>query len=556
MAEKANNSLTKLFKVAFPFFDEADDQDGGISYESGEGYSGVAFTDADQTVPDASPLSTAGGKDSDRLFLKSLPKDRFAKYDILQEMSNDSTIQAALNLHLAYSLSSPTEGGHCVYLHPTDDSMTDYVKRLEQEVVWPIAESIFNWASPMLKFGVNYVRPYAEVGKGITHFESNYYTLPNQIREYERSGQLAGFTSENLKQRADGNQVRLAEPWALIALKMPYHTPDMDTEPTNYTGERYSLYSDAHTRTPIETQNYGTSMLESAYESWMMLRQSIASLGASRVNAAMIDRIVTAPMEGLDPARAAEYINSIAAQFQKDREKIVKHSQKTGVLPTVMNRILPELSSGKGGLNIDTFSIDPNIAHIEDIMFHLKRMAGTLGGIDPSMLGFGDLLAGGLGEGGFYRTSIQSALTASQIRTAVTKFILRAIDIHTIYKDGKVWTNANRPFEIRYHSVNTALQLEQAQIKETNTNYAQTLATVLDSIEQSPIGQSEQLKTYLYTTVLGLDADKAATFIKELAQKANSEQGGMFESIGSTTSRHEAERVVRDIVLELISDIQ
>lgn len=554
MASTSDSKLTKLMKTAFPFFNPEDDSNAGIAYESGAAYTGSTLQDSSLTDQPASPMTTTGGA-KDSVTITRMPDDRFARYDILHEMSQDSTISAAINLHLSYALSTPVDGGLCMYLEPIDEKDTEMVKQLEREVVTPIAKNAFNWGQPLVIYGVNYVRPYAVLGKGITHFESNYYTLPRQIREYERSGQLAGFTSENLKERVNGDQVRLAEPWALVQLKMPLYRPNPNVEPVNYSGERYSLFSDAYSRTPIETQNYGTSVLESSYESWTMLRQGIASLAASRVNAAMIDRIITASMEGMDTGRAAEYINSIAQQFKKDRESVVKNSTKTGVLPTVINRIIPELSAGKGGLNIDTFSIDPNIAHIEDIMFHLKRMAGTLG-VDPSMLGFGDLLAGGLGEGGYFRTSIQAALIANLIRSAYVEFVNRSIDIHTIYKDGKVWTDANRPYRIKFHSVNTAIKLEEGQAKESAAQYATTLATVLDMIEQSAISESPSLKSYLYTSVLSLDAEKSKVFIEELSKKV-SENDQLLESLGANglKNKTDVERMIKDVVLDLISNM-
>ncbi|MCG6418504.1 hypothetical protein K6U51_10685, partial [Vibrio fluvialis] len=140
-------------------------------------------------------MTTTGGA-KDAVTITRMPDDRFARYDIHHEMSQDSTISAAINLHLSYALSTPVDGGLCMYLEPIDEKDTEMVKQLEREVVTPIAKNAFNWGQPLVIYGVNYVRPYAELGKGITHFESNYYTLPRQIREYERSGQLAGFTSE------------------------------------------------------------------------------------------------------------------------------------------------------------------------------------------------------------------------------------------------------------------------------------------------------------------------------------------------------------------------
>jgi hypothetical protein len=180
-------------------------------------------------------------------------------------------------------------------------------------------------------------------------------------------------------------------------------------------------------------------------------------------------------------------------------------------------------------------------------------MAGTLG-VDPAMLGFGDLLAGGLGEGGFFRTSIQAALRANQIRAACTAFILRAIDIHTIYRDKKVWLAEDVPFELRYNSLNTAIAQEESATQESKANYATMLATVLDMIEQSPIGKSPELKNHFYTSVLEFDADKTKTFIDELAKNAASDED-MMESIGMRAGA-DAERYIRDVMLDLMADMR
>ncbi|ELB2291093.1 hypothetical protein QNZ73_003983 [Vibrio parahaemolyticus] len=551
---KASIGLAAALKQAFPFFNENDDKESGISFESGAGYTGSPFHDRDNQLDESNgALTNDGRKSSDRFFLHKLPKDRFMLYPILKEMAEDSTIDAALNLHLGHALSVSNDHGMAVYLHPTDEKYAEYVGRLNRELLAPINDNLMNWTYSTLVYGVNYVRPYTQEGVGITHFEANYYTLPNQIREYERSGELAGFTAEYLQTRANGEQVRLAEPWALIPLKMPIWRPDMDMPPVNYTGQRYSLYDDAYSRMPIETQNYGTSILLTCFEAWSMLRQSIAALGASRVNASLIDRMVAVNTDGLDAAGAAEYINMVADQMKQDRQEVVDRSRKLGFIPTVINTLLPFMGGAKGGLQIDTFTTDPNISHIEDIMFHLKRLAGTLG-VDPSMLGFGDLLSGGLGEGGFFRASIQSALRANQIRAAVVKFVKRAIDIHTIYRDGKVWNDNDMPFEIRFNSLNTAIEQEKADAMESQANYATMLATVLDLIEQSPIGKSEKLKNHLYTSVIGLDSELAKEVISELAAQV-SKNDKMMESIGMT-DQSEAERFVRDVVLDLLTEIQ
>ncbi|HHY0551922.1 TPA: hypothetical protein ACVU5P_004241 [Vibrio parahaemolyticus] len=550
-------AFSSAISAVFPLYDPEDNNSGAITFESGNSIHNRWSAGMDLESGSDTGSTVSDGKPSQRLHINKLPSDRFLRYRIYKEMSEDSTIHTALELHLAHALSVDNKSGQIVYLEPKSDEDAEYVEQLNKEVMTKINENITSWAWPMCVFGVGYVRPYAEIGRGIYHWESNYYTLPNNIREYERAGVLVGFTSEELRTKPGGEQVRLAEPWTLIPLKNPIWRPDMDIEPVNYSGQAYSLYSDIHTRYPIETQNYGTSLLYAAYESWLFLRNAIRSLAKSRQLASIIDRLISVDTNNLDAARAAEYLRLIASQIQEDRDDIERQAKLDGYLPVVINSLIPIMSGGaKGGVNIDTFSVDPNIAHIEDIMFHVKRLAGALG-VEPSMLGFSDMLSGGLGEGGFFRTAIQSAMRANQIRLGVVNFVKRSIDIHTSFRDEQAWPDGEEPFYIRFNSLNTAIEIEAADARESKANYAMTVATLLDMFEQSTLSKSDTLKRKLYGDVLeGLSNDEVDVILEELAKEtadAVMEDDMLMESL--RIPRHNRnERYIRDIVLQTITD--
>lgn len=547
--------ITNLMKKVFPFFNESDANNYQNMYTSEGDYSTSTFVSPDNAGITDTALGIAGQADRDRIFIKKLPEDRQARYKIYAEMSDDSTIIAAVELLLSYALSSNKKTGRAIYLRAKDEKDTELVDQLNRELIDPINKHIMSWSYTTAIYGVNYVRPYAEQGKGIVAWEANYYTLPTHIKEYERSGNLCGFTSENLKRKSDGKQIKLADPWILIPLKIPSWHPNIDKEPINYSGEDYSLYDDAYHRSPIETQNYGTSLIHAAFTSWCDLQQSIKSLLASRANSARIDRLVSVSTNSLDPQRASEYINSVSTQLKSDREAADRAATRSGILPTIWTSIIPVMGTGnvKGNVAIDTQQIDPNINAIEDITLHVKRLASSLG-ISPSLLGFEDLMAGGLGEGGWFRTSIQSALRANLIRGAVTNFIMRAIDIHTAYRDNKVWPNNDYPFEICFDSLNTAIQEEENANSESKANYITILATALDTIEQGMIGKSDTLKGYMYKDVLDLDPILADKIIKELASAAKevSDENGMMESL----DHQQIESVIRDVFYNEIDKLQ
>ncbi|GAL07863.1 phage portal protein [Photobacterium aphoticum] len=384
MAEMSKNGeggiskkLNGLMKQLFPYFNESDQNDSTIHVEASNFNERWQVPDVAANTPPTT-LGSNGDSDRDRYFIKKMPSDRMAKYALLAEMAEDATIDAGINIHLGFALSVDSKTNKAITLKPKTEADTEYVAKLQAELVDPINEKIRNWLKPSCIFGTNYVRPYGEAGKGIVAWEASWDTLPINIKEYERAGQLAGFTSEKLVKKESGGGIRLAEPWALIPLKLDNWTPDIHQPPIQNGVQQYSLYDDTHMRRPMETQNYGRSILESSLESWCAMRESLISLLSSRVLASKKDRFVHVSTAGLDTARAAEYVNLVADQLKADKEASLRKSARASAISTVWNAIIPSMGD-KGGVTIDTQTMSPDIQHVEDIMFHIKRLCGSLG---------------------------------------------------------------------------------------------------------------------------------------------------------------------------------
>lgn len=531
MADKQKTGLAALFQQAFSGYNPADISDQSLPLMSG-GSRMIYGSDGLSADPSGTTATSVTGE-MDWMAEKKMPSDRFAKYALIQDMVCDPVLSGALDMHISHALSVDSQTGNILEITAKTPEFAELAAQLQGDLGLMLNQGLPSWCKLMATFGVHYIRPYAEDKKGVVDIESSYYTMAQQIREYVRGGQCAGFTSEYLKEQVNGGEVRLVEPWQLVSLRVPYWQPNLYQEPFNPTGRQYSLYDELHRRTPIETQDYGTSFLEFAYPAWCDLNDAIRSMKGSRYNASRIDRFIALGMDNLDPARAAQYLNLVGTQLRKDLEAAHRKGRQKGLIPSIWNTMVPNLSGSKGGVTIDTQTISPDIQHIEDVMFHLKRMAAGLG-IDASLLGWGDLMSGGLGDGGFFRTSVQAAVRANWLRVGVANSVNRLIDIHMAYKYGKVFpAGTARPIEIRFHSLNTAIESEQAEATEIRTGYATALATLLDTIENGRLADSESFKRLVLTDIIRIDKDKTEQIIKDLASAAKAAGGeGFMESVG------------------------
>lgn len=463
-----------------------------------------------------------------------LPGERLQKYNILETMAKSPTISTALNIHIAHALAPSKKTGQAFILSPKDGSDAEAVSRCEEltaDLGTMINDGLPSWAMIMAIFGVSYVRPYAEQGRGITGIESSYYTLPHFVQEFYRGSQLVGFSGDYILDTHSLRRV-ITEPWNLVSMKNPYWTPQHKVIPVSYGTKGYSLLSDQADKPLMETQNYGTSFLEYSYEPYLNLCASLAALKSTRNNAAKIDRLIALTTNTLDPVNAANYTRGVSQALKRHSDLVAQRSINANAIPTVLNHLIPVMGDGKNGITIDTQSIPADISGIEDVMFHLRQLAASLG-IDATMLGWADQMSGGLGEGGWQQTAIQAALRANWIRQAAQRTIYRLLDIHLAYKYGKVYTETNRPYDVQFNSMNTAIQEEENRELDARANFVAVISQIMDQIQNNPkLAGSDAFMRYLFTEQLHIDDDTLNTMIKEF--KANeSEQNnehGMYES--------------------------
>ncbi|WP_070964793.1 hypothetical protein [Vibrio sonorensis] len=462
----------------------------------------------------------SGESEEDHLRSDAKLTERGEKYTIYGELADLSYIHEGLNIHIAHALAPNNVTKKSFWYTPTKPEFKKLVDDLNNTVVKKVNEHIFAWANIMSTYGVAYVRPILVEGKGLVDFECNYYTLPKFIREYERAGKLAFFTSQHMK-KSMGGGVEPIPPWKLIPLKIPYYTPDPEREPDSVAKGYYSLLNEQHREMALETQNYGESLLARSLDPYKKFKRSLEALLGSRENASKREWLVLANLGSKTPQAAAAWLDELAETMKSDDDFHENRRRSGGMRPTVERKIVPV--TGDSSIDTSMMEANPNISHIEDVLFHFKSLTASIG-LDYTMLGFADMMSGGLGEGGFLQTSIQSTRRAQMIRIGVEAFLERASILHLYYKHKKtVLKDQALPWQLVFNSMSATVQAKEDEEREKKANRAATVAAVVDAIKQGSTAESKTLARRILEDALDIPEEEMDKIMEELFANDSSE---------------------------------
>lgn len=413
-----------------------------------------------------------------------LPYDRTARYGVLRTMALDPTIDSAIKMHIANAFAPDTTGKVLSIVPADSDTDTNkFVDDLKASIMPFVDKDLSEWARKTAVYGTCFVRVYGKNGVGIENIRCDYYTQPQYVQKFEKGGRLAGYTSTYQGTIHYAKQIKLLPPWYFVDFQIPDWLDSELKEPISVTGRTVDLSTEeSDMEGLIESQEYGTSLLATAYSPWRDMLDAICSMKMSRRNAARLERLVGINTGRLDPERAARYLDMIAERITNGSSEIEKQSWLNGNVQTVVNHIVP-IFGDKGGMQVDEVKGTPDINGLEDVMFHVKRLGSGLG-IDPALLGFGDLLSGGLGDGGFFRVSLIAGTKAQLLRTAIQKGIERLCDIHIAYKYGKVFLPTDKPYKVVINAANTALDKEAQDTLSARAQTALNMVSAFGAFDQ------------------------------------------------------------------------
>ena len=455
---------------------------------------------------DPSAITSPQGEDDQPVGV--LPINRLARYPVFQAMAYDPTIDSAIKMHLSHSLSAKSDTGEIVSIESTskkDDPITIDLRNTFKEI---INKNCMSWAFNAALYGIWFCRVYGQPGKGVELIRSDYYTHPQFMRMYERAGQLVGYSSA-WQRNFERGQISLLPPWSFVPFRIPYWKIETNTEPFRADGRDFDIANNEYQDEGIcESQNYGQSLIETAFGPWLDLQEAIISLNMSRKNAARLERLIGVNTGKMSPQKAAQYLGTISGLLLKTQRQRAAQSLKRGFIQTIINHLVPIWGDGKGRLEINTIEGNPNIEGLADVQFHVNRLGSALG-IDPSLLGFGELLSGGLGDGGFFRVSVLAAIRANLLRRAIATGLETMFDIHVAYKFNKIFLPGEKPWRLMFNSVSSALDREEQENREGRANLASLIGTIVQTLDPELQSVDRQaFYNFLWTDIMKVDEEK------------------------------------------------
>lgn len=465
-------------------------------------------------------------------------RTRQAVYLKYQQMLADPVVSGAVRNHVTAALGGHETSGDLVFIEAKPEAKKDKAaSKLVEEIAQDLS-TMFNRAAPTVAYngagyGDAYARLYPVKKMGLVDMSVDELMLPPLVQPYELGNKTVVCTV------AVGDRINEKLVMSQIArLKMPrmmYVPQPLAIE----RAWRSRITEDDPEKLPLMPSLAGGSFLADAESQYNNFVAALQGLVGQRVLDSIDESIFTAEVAGMTKDQRQEFLESVKRMLLRSKKLADEAVMSGRPVLTRVRHMLPVASSKQllqiQGVNAGGGSGGGRAGNIgiEDVLFHAKLLAGALGS-DITMLGFADIMSGGLGEGGFFRTSVQSAERSRVIRVALADFFNSVIDIHVAYKYGVQYAESERPWQINFYGTISAMETERQRTAMDAANAGLMLAQVFQQLKDS--GLDVDAMSNFLERVVKLDAEDAAMYAKDIVkarkEAAAQEAGGGFGGSG------------------------
>lgn len=459
-------------------------------------------------------------------------RERKEIYTVWQTMQQDPSIAEALSLHVAAALGGHESRGDVVFMTPNQRIRGNGIRNTElrkkvnarsKKLTPIINKTAHKVCRDAVGYGDGYMRLYGVHGRGLVDALCNEYTFPPLIQAFEQGGRTIGF--HILEQQNWINVMTKLTTLQMVRLKMPRVTHVPQVETIQGILRQKILEDDVQSNLPLVPSVVGGSFLFEVEEPWRNVHLALACMNSQQIADAVKQMFLSIDMSGMPPNQRKLYREGLTKILKGHEDHVRAALQGGDAIWATKYHVLPAWGD-KQVLNPvgDISGQRTAPVNIEQLMLNVRRMMGGLGS-DPSMVGWADMLAGGLGDGAAFHTNAQIMRRSIMIRQAYTDLLNQMAVIDWAYAYGEWLEPGDYPWQFEFYSDQSAAANE---MNTNRNNRANTLMLMGQSLQVlRDVGLDKESNLMLLEDVAGMDLDKAEKIANGLAKAKKEAQDAL-----------------------------
>lgn len=465
---------------------------------------------------------------------EKIPRTRQQIYTMWELMQKDPQISEALNLHVTAALGGHESTGDMIFVTPHDrirgkgKRAADLRQKVEREArhITPIVNrQAFAMARQAIGYGDSFARIYLDDKHGVVGLMNNRHTSSPLIMPFEQAGETVGYHA--LEEEDFERSIAKLTPKQILRVKMPRSeiVPQMTLQVWQ---EEKILIHDHRRDSPILPAEVGGSFLYPIEEAWQDVTISRAGLNNQTIADSVKQAFLTINMEGMPPAQQKKYRKSIIDMLTGYRDQVEEAFKGGEALHGTKYHVMPQWGDKQILNSVGEMSQRNAPLSENNLMINLRRVAGGLG-IDLALVGWADMLAGGLGDGAAFHTSAQIMRRSLLIRQANTDAYNHLMSIHWGIKYGEYFEAKDYPWQFDFYSDQNAAATQALNNKQARANTLTIQTQAIMGIKE--LGVDKETAQLMLEDELGYDPLIAAKIAAAITAPA-ADENGMIPPMG------------------------
>ncbi|WP_111894522.1 hypothetical protein [Acinetobacter sp. MB5] len=459
-------------------------------------------------------------------------RSRIEIYTKWEKMLRFAPIAEAMGIHIAAALGGDATTSQQVFITPAarlrdnkeakvNKAQLDRLNKRIKPMEKLINQYIVKICRDGIGFGDGYTRVYGKKNQGIVDMLANEYTYPPLVQAYEQVNKTVAYQVLDFKNwQKSISKLNMVQ---MLRLKMPRitHVPQYNISDSFYVTK--TLQSDDIEQAPIIPASVGGSFCAEVEEFYDNIILCLSSMNSQQIADAVNQVFVSINMSAMPPMQRDAYKRGLN-EMMRSHEEYVRDALAGGdAIWNTKYHFLPT-NNEKQVLNPigDIKGQRTSTINTETLMINIRLLMGGLG-LDPSMVGWADMLAGGLGDGASFHTSSQIMRRSMMVRQTTTAFINQLIALDWGYAYNEEFEDpADYPWQVEFYSDQSAAMTEAISNQQQRMSNLTLKAQAIAALKE--LNLSEAVVARLLERDGGMDYDEAVALAKDLAEQVRREQ--------------------------------